>query len=321
MRGLQIYEVNRGGKDGLKLGLILEGDENQVYKFETSIDTAFARGMLWGVSQMNEQDIATGQIGINPTTPNLAKATSDNAGTILYCNMFVNGVELPYPPSEPDTDWQKIAHKALCIANRCEYPIAQVPQSRFFQDQKEARKTQQPGYSTGQNVRSQATAPIQPQNVPRGLQATPNSTVEPSYQSQSTFQQTSNAVASVQKQIAQERKSEAELGKAYSQIMLSLDQAYLVNEKKIDGDRMQKVLVQVGATKFDELSVHVKNQVVCTLAKELIESKYPKHSVASRLAGLAKKGVNNEVFNAVTQALSDAFSPSQVIQPDLEIPF
>lgn len=292
MRGLQIYEVNRGGKDNLKLGLILEGDDNQVYKFETSIDTAFARGMLWGVSQMSEQDVTTGQIGINPTTPNLAKATSDNAGTILYCNMFVNGVEMPYPPSDPDTDWQQIAHRALCIANRCEYPIAQVPQSRFFQDQKEARKTQPPARSTGQNERSGVSYPVQP---PKGQQSTPNSTIQ---------------------------ATDAELNEAYSQIMLSLDEAYLVNGKKIDGDRMQKVLDRVGATEFDQLSIHVKNQVVCTLAKELIESKYPQHSAVRKLEALAKTAANNEIFAKLTKILLTCFSPDQhVIPDDPEIPF
>jgi hypothetical protein len=318
MRGLQIYETTRGGKEGFKVGLILEGDDYQVYQFETSAHTAFARGMLWAIAHMNERDIEKGQIGLNPTPADPSRTDSDNAESILYCNMFVNGVEQPRLPSESQqVNWQEIAQRALSVANRCEYPIDQVPASGFFLNPKEARKQQQktgqPRRSTGQNVRSGVTAPqqaaralqeaanvpIQPPNAPKGLQATANSTVEP----------------------AEVLMTEEELDEAYSQIMLSLDQAYLANDKEIDGDRMQKVLDRFAVVEFDDLNVNVKNQLVCTLAKELIESKYPQHSAVGRLLALSKKAANNEVFKGVTQTLLAAFSPNHVIQPDSEIPF
>jgi len=313
--GLSIYQAERGGKEGWKMALILADEDDQVYHFETGLSSLFGKGMLWGLSAMTDEQLK-GKIGINPTPADPTRTQSRNAGTILYCNMFANRVEMPYFPGGNDHDWREIIRRVLSRCNGCEVKLEDVPgYSEFMDDdalEEQTRnsstrtpaQTQQPGRSTGQNVRSGVSYPIQPPNAPRGLQATAYSTVE-----------------AVTQENDQEFMTEEEIGMAYSEIMLSLDQAYIVNNKKIDGDRMQKVLDRVGATEFDQLSINVKNQVVCTLALELIESKYPQHSVVSRLRGLAKKGVNNEVFKAVEQALLAAFSPSHVIQPDSDIPF
>lgn len=313
MRGLQIYEVNRGGKDGLKLGLILEGEDNQTYKFETSLDTAFARGMLWAIAHMSEEDIRTGQIGINPTPADPAKTESDNAESILYCNMFVNGVEQPYLPKGQETDWQQVAQMALSLANRCEYPIAQVPQSGFFLDQNTARKTsQQPARQTTQG-RSGVSYPQQPlkmQQTPANNAARPAS--PPS--------------------APKPDKNMEELDFAYTQLMDYVRENYETNGMMVDEDRMARFIERAGAPNFDGLTIGRKHQVITTLALGLIEAQEPTHESIGRLKTLVTpKVVDWEAHTMLSDLLMVAFveiNPQSATPPsgtppiaDQEIPF
>lgn len=324
MVGLKIYAAERWGETAWKMGLFLRGEQNQIVQFECGLHTVFAKGMMWAFCAANAEEVRSGEIGINPMPADPTKSKSKNPEKILYCNVFINGEEMPYFPGGTEYDWRELAIVAMTKCNGYPPDEEEIPDNSFFMTEKQVEKynkqygskpknqqtqnpaqTQQPARSTAQNVRSGVSHPIQPPNAPRGLQATASSTVEPLTETEED----------------QEFMTEEEIGIAYSEIMLSLDRAYIVNGKKIDGDRMQKVLDRVGATKFDQLSINIKNQVVCTLALELIESKYPLHSVVSRLRGLAKKAANNEVFKEVTQALLVAFSPNHIIQPDSEIPF
>jgi hypothetical protein len=322
MRGLQIYEVTRGGKEGLKLGLILEGDDCQVYKFETSLDTAFARGMLWGISNMTEEDIRTGQIGINPTPADPARTDSDNASTILYCNMFINGSELPYLPSGQDIHWMEVAHKALSLANRCDYPMSQVPESHFFLDQKEARKsTQQPARQT-QNTRSGVSYPQQPLK----------SQVAPAQAPKQQVKSAPTVPVSPKIQASQE-----ELDGSYVELMDYVVGEYAENNVELDEARINAFMARNQAKSFEGLTLGRKHQMIATLAAVLVEAVDPDNENIAKLKAIVTPGtIGWETYTILSDLICVAFTelkhkpqeetsaPTPVIQPadpNAEVPF
>lgn len=311
MVGLKIYAAERWGETSWKMGLFLRGEQNQVIQFECGLHTVFAKGLMWGFCAANAEEVRSGEIGINPMPADPTKSKSKNPEKILYCNIFINGEEMPYFPGGTEHNWRELAIVAMTKCNGYPPVPEEIPDNEYFMNEKQVEKynkqygseprtqktqqsmkpanLQQQAPVMGEDARSGVSYPIQPQNATKELQATASSTI-----------------ASVE--------DWEELSASYSHLIVTLDEAYLVNGMKIDGDRMQKVLDHCKVADFDHLSVPRKHQIVCTLAKELIEVKAPEHKTVSQLAEMVKANpVNAKVLENLKEILASAFGGTDLI--------
>lgn len=322
LRGLNIYEATRGGKDGWKVGLLLEDENSQVYKFETGSGTSFARGMLWAIASLSAEQAQSGQIGLNPTPADPAKTKSSNPGSILYCNMLCDGVELPYFMGEGRPDWQQIAQIALSKANGCEYPIAEVPASWVFSDDDEGKSYSQPasanksGFSrqAPQSGRSGVTYP----NAP----LTSNSpAIQRRYEDQDPQRDDGHPYKLPDERsaatppspelepAADEMKTIAFVSGLYSEFMHKIEDTYKVNAVTIDALRMAKFLERAQVKTFGELSITRKNQITVSLAIELVKAKAPGHAAIERLEEMLNVApLTLDHFDALSTLTEQAFS-------------
>jgi hypothetical protein len=313
LKGLTIYNTVRYQEDTIKMALILEGEEGQIYKFETGVDTTFGRGMLWALSHLGEEDIS-GRIGINPMPGD--DLDSRNAQSLLFCNMYVNGVELPRLPKETEAkkmDWQTIAHRALCIANRCDYPIAEVPHNSVFWDRKTAgqapatqpqqqqqqkqtaqpaKKAQQPAKNTS-NERSGVSYPQQPlksQQAPAQQTAPQVQQVKPAQQS---------ALLS----------SDEDLHESYNQLMDYVGGEYGEQNVDLDESRINTFIERAGVKFFADLTKGRKHQLVSTLAAELIEAVDPQNSTSAKIKAIVTpSAVNWEAYTMLSDLIVIGFT-------------
>jgi len=296
LRGLNIYEANRGGKDGWKVGLMLEDEQNQVYKFETGSGTSFARGMIWAMASLTTEQAQNGQIGINPTPADPAKTKSANPGSILYCNMLCDGVELPFFGGEGRPDWQIIAQIALSKANNCDYPIAEIPASWVFSDD-EGKTNSQPSVASKSGFSSQAPTTgrsgITYPNVPLKAQ-------EPQTQSPSD---------TAKQPTPDQIKAMEFLSGMYDEFMLMIEGVYDLNAVTIDQNRMDKFLEAAKAKTFGELSLFRKKQVTISLVIELIQDKLPGHKALEKFDKLLRsEALTIENLDALTALTKEVFS-------------
>lgn len=336
LKGLNIYRTVRYQEDTIKMALTLEGEEGQIYKFETGVDTAFARGMLWGISHMTEEDIK-GRIGLNPNPGD--DLDSKNAKSLLFCNLYVNGVEMPRLPKGEDAqkmDWQAIAHKALCLANCCEYPIAEVPHSSVFWDKDTAdrpvnqspQKTQ-PAARTAQNARSGVTYPQQPLKTQSAPVQTQKQQVQPiAAQVPAQVPASPNLLASPE-----------ELEESYIQLMDYVTGEYAENNIDLDEGRIAKFIERNRARNFDELTLGRKHQMIASLAADLVEAVQPENENIAKLRSVTTPGaIGWEQYTVLSDLIVVGFTeinpptkkpepttetlpPIKPIDPDAEIPF
>jgi hypothetical protein len=288
LRGLNIYEATRGGKDGWKVGLLLEDENSQVYKFETGSGTSFARGMLWAIASLSPEQVKNGQIGINPTPADPAKTKSANPGSILYCNMLCDGVELPIFSGEGRPDWQIIAQIALSKANNCEYPIAEIPASWVFSDD-EGKSYSQPSSAVQQSGRSGITYP----NAPLKAQQSP----------------TQSPSEAVKKPTPDEIKVIEFLSGLYDEFMVMIEGVYDLNAVTIDQGRLDKFLETAKAKKFSDLSLVRKNQVTVSLVVEIVKEKMPRHKAIEEIEKMLKaEPLTLDHFDALSALTKQVFS-------------
>jgi len=291
LRGLSIYEANRGGKDGWKVGLLLEDENSQVYKFETGSGTSFARGMLWAMASLSPEQAQNGQIGINPTPADPAKTKSANPGSILYCNMLCDGVELPFFMGEGRPDWQQIAQIALSNANRCDYPIAEIPASWVFSDD-EGKSYSQPSVATKSGFSGQT-----PQTGRSGI-TYPNAPLRAQEPAQEPAAESFDEVKTINF-----------IGGLYSEFMEKIESAYKLNAVTIDSERMAKFLERAKVLTFDELSLTRKNQITVSLAIELMKIQAPKHAAIEQLEKMLNVApLTIDHFDTLRTIVDQAFS-------------
>lgn len=338
LKGLTLHEAERGGKSTWKLGLILEGDDDQIYRFETGVGSVFCRGMLFAIASMTPEQIE-GEIGLNPTPADPAKMDSAYAKSILYCNMFVNGVEVGSYPGGMDVDWQQLAQQALSLANRCNYPIENVPESYVFQSEDGQKKpatgkqwepatrgmhkpaqTQQPTRPNGQNTRSGVTYP----NAPLKSQpaASQSQSVEAMEILARETQAASDRIAAQAEREAADRRAKA-LSTAYNSLLYKIDKNYKLNGLEIDKERLMKAVERGAVSTFEDLTTYRKHQIVCNLGKQLILLKQPKLTPEQIEEGqeqidhpaiavidslLMATPLNEEVFNTIDATMDSAFS-------------
>jgi len=294
LRGLNIYEANRGGKDGWKVGLLLEDENSQVYKFETGSGTSFARGMLWAIASLSPEQAQNGQIGINPTPADPAKTKSSNPGSILYCNMLCDGVELPIFMGEGRPDWQQIAQIALSKANGYDYPIAEIPASWVFSDD-EGKSYSQPSVATKSGFSGQV-----PQSGRSGVTYpnTPLKSQIPATEPQLTTELTPDEVEAFKF-----------LSGLYSEFMPKIEAAYHLNGETIDPERMANYLGRAKVSTFDELNVTRKNQLTVTLAIQLIKAKRPGDEAIGRLEQMLNVApLTLEHYDTLTALIEQCFA-------------
>lgn len=247
LKGLLLYSVTRGGTEGWKLALLLEGDDDQVYKFETGTGTVFARGMLWAIASMSPEQLDQ-EIGLN-AVPAESSADSKFAASILYCNMFANGVDLPFFPGNIEVDWREIAQIALSKANRKDYPIDEIPDSSEFSD-KAGNDSQRPAAQP----RNMGQTGASPRPVGRSGVTYPNAPTAPTVAQQGPVDNVSGD---------------------YTKAMERIVKVYEANKQAVDWDRINKVLARNTASSFDQLPLGNKHQIVTTLAIELLAKVAP----------------------------------------------
>jgi len=291
LRGLNIFEANRGGKDGWKVGLLLEDEQSQVYKFETGSGTSFARGMLWAIASLSPEQAQNGQIGINPTPADPTKTKSSNPGSILYCNMLCDGVELPIFMGEGRPDWQQIAQIALTKANGYDYPLAEIPASWVFSDD-EGKNSSQPSVATKSGFSGQPTS------GGRSGVTYPNAPLKAQEPAKEPAKESPDELLAIKF-----------LSGLYSEFMQAIEAAYTSNAIAIDSGRLTKFLEHAKVGSFDDLSSTRKNQVTISLAIELIKVKAPGHEAIALLEKMLNVSpLNIEHFDAVNAIASKAFS-------------
>lgn len=312
LKGLTLHEADRGGKVSWKLGLILEGADDEIFRFETGVGSVFCRGMLFAIASMTPDQIE-GEIGINPTPADPAKMDSKFAKSILYCNMFVNGIEVSGHPGGMDIDWKQLAHQALSLANRCNYPIENIPASHVFESEdaksrqnnsgkqwepKHTIEMHKPAERHSQNERSGVTYPNQPLKLP----------------ATASRSQAENAADDLQAQ---------KLDAKYNVLFKKIDDNYKSNGVEIDKARLMKSIERAGVATFEELTTYRKHQIVCNLGKILILEKQPKLTPAQVEEGqeqldhpaievidslIMATPLTEAVFNTIDATLDSAFS-------------
>lgn len=308
LKGLTLHEAERGGKSLWKLGLILEGDNNQIYRFETGLGSVFSRGMLWAIASMTPEQIE-GEIGLNPTPADPAKLDSKFAKSILYCNMFCDGVEISSYPGGMDVDWQRLAHQALSLANRTDYPIANIPPSHVFQTEEAQNKP-----ATGKSWQ-----PNQPNKSPSNPSAPQSDRSGVSYPNQPLKSQkpAPRTVDEAQLKVAQEREFEAKkeqlLSRCYDELFARIEATFPAYNLEIDRERLNKVVSSGGVTRFEQLTNYRKHQIICTFAIELICSLCIAHPAAAVLNEISViTPIDESAFETLQTALEQAFDEMHI---------
>lgn len=312
--GLEVYPTERYEETKWKMGLLLRGPMDQVFHFECGIDTVFAKGMMWGLCAADEVELRSGEIGINPMPADPTKSKSKNPDKILYCNLFLNGRELPYFPGGTEYDWQELATIAMTKCNGRVPDPADIPSNEIFMDEKAVQKynnkygsqpakTQQPARQFTQPTRSGVTYP----NAPLNSQPAPEKQL--SAQTIAAQQQVS---ADLKRETDAERANQQasdELGGKYNALFVSLEQTYISNGLEIDRERLQKVIVRGGVQAFEELTLHRKHQIIATLSRELMLEKSPMNTevIASISENITPNPYTPEHFEVLRNLMQMGF--------------
>lgn len=310
--GLTFYKVTRGGTESWKVGLLLLGPQDQVYHFESGCESVFCRGLLWGLCSASEDQLK-GEIGINPTPADPSSTDSAFAKSILYCNLFANGVELPRFPGGTEHDWRELATIAFEKCNRRAPEAEEIPETSDFMDAEKAEKYNKtyqprnagkaapPARPTVPNTRSGVTYPNQPLKAQTAPAATQT-------------MQDREAREILERETTRINEELATLGAAYNGLLDYVDQNYKLNSIEIDQVRMGKLLERGGVTKFEDLSVYRKHQAICGVSKILILEKAAlpnpqEHPAIARIDELfTATPLTLEVFHDLRELLEQAFS-------------
>lgn len=314
---LEIYATERYEEIKWKMGLLLRGPQDQVFHFECGLDTVFAKGMMWGLCGADDNELRSGQIGINPMPADPTKSKSKNPDKILYCNLFVNGRELPYFPGGTEHDWQELATVAMQKCNGYLPDPADIPDNSIFMDEKatekynkkygsepkQAPRTGQPARQSYQTARSGVTYP----NAP--LKGQPAPAEQPSPQTIAKQQQMS---ADLEREREAERARQQqldELSVKYNDLFVSLEQTYIANGLEIDRKRLQLVIARGAVETFEELTLTRKHQIIATLARELLVNKAPNHQAIEVLTeNMTPNPYTPEHFDILRDLMKSGFA-------------
>lgn len=281
---LEIYAAERYEEIKWKMGLLLRGPHDQVFHFECGLDTVFAKGMMWGLCGADENELRSGKIGIVPMPADPTKSKSKNPDKILYCNLFLNGRELPYFPGGTEHNWRELATIAMHKCNGYIPDSADIPSNDIFMDEKATEKynkkygsqpsttpkTLQPARQNYQTARSGVTYPNQP------LRGQPAPAESVSTQQAIVKQQQMSADLERDREAERARQQQfEELSGKYNDLFVSLEQTYIANGLEIDRKRLQIVIARGAVETFEELTLTRKHQIVATLARELLTEKAP----------------------------------------------
>lgn len=252
--GLSFYSVERGGKVGWKCALMLLGPGDQVYHFESGAATIFCRGLIWGLCHASKEQLK-GEIGINPTPADPTRVDSKNVQSILYCNVFANGIELPYFPGGTQ-DWRSLAALALELCNNAIPTAEQIPEASAFSDDEDF------GFS-----KKQYTAPLISDNAQSGVSYP---TPKPKMPATAV-----NAPS-------------VDIDGYYNSLYTQVNKAYTVLGLEIDPVRLASVFARANVQDYTELPIARKHQVLSSIVKELASSQLPGSPAIAELTAICE---------------------------------
>jgi hypothetical protein len=99
---LELKQVERRGRDTWKTHLHVQAD--RPYILEAGYDSNFSRSLLSALAAMTPQQLQ------RSITIEVQAAESEE---VLFCRVYADGGELVFAPWDTQTDWRKVAQRAI----------------------------------------------------------------------------------------------------------------------------------------------------------------------------------------------------------------